>query len=161
MKTKNLILILLLLIFGAGFSQSNENIFKDNPPGTSPAIFLASMPPCLIGVAHQYGSKIGISKKTLNMTDGFIKEALKKVPELKNEVRELELKIMKASKEERYKDYEKLLHQLANVKIKASLFHEGLVKRARKKFSKTDVEKLDVFILNNKEVFFKTVKLNK
>ena len=66
---------------------------------------------------------------------------------------------MQASKEERYDDYKKLLYKISELKIKASLFHEDLVKRARKVFDKEDVKKLDKFIIANQEIFLKAVKL--
>ena len=147
-------------IVGVGFSQTKDNtFFKENPPHQPPAIFAASMPPCLIGVANQYGTDIGVSKSTLEKAEQFIKEAHSKVPTFKKQVRTLEISLMKASKEERYDDYEKLLNELSTLKIKASLFHEGLVKKARKVFEKEDVKKLDDFITANKDAFLKASKL--
>ena len=151
---------ILSIVFISGFSQAQTSVFEGNPPSLPPAIFEASMPPCLIGVASQYGENIGVSNETLEKASAFIKEAHKEVPKYKKQVRELELQLMKASKEERYDDYEKLLHQLSDVKIKASLFHEGLVKRARKEFKKEDIQKLDDFIQKNQDIFLGSVKLN-
>ena len=153
-------IILTFAIVGIGFSQTKEDtFFNENPPHTPPAIFAASMPPCLIGVANQYGDHIGVSKSTLNKVKDFIEEAHRKVPDFKKQVRTLEIALMNASIEERYADYEKLLHELGAIKIKASLFHEDLVKRARKVFSKNDIKKLDDFISANQEVFLKLYKL--
>ena len=64
-----------------------------------------------------------------------------------------------ASKEERYKDYENLLREISALKVKASIFHERLVKKARRVFDKKDVEKIDNFIINNKEAFLKAARL--
>ncbi|MFV0571253.1 MAG: hypothetical protein ACK5M1_02330 [Xanthomarina gelatinilytica] len=153
-------ILLVFTIVGTGFSQTKDNtFFKENPPNTPPAIFMASMPPCLIGVANQYGTDLGVSKSTLEKAKEFIEEAHKKVPTFKNQVRELEIALMKASKEERYDDYEKLLNELSAAKIKASLFHESLVKRARQVFDKEDIKILDDFIITNQEIFLKVYKL--
>jgi len=137
----------------------DSTLFKKDPPNRSPAIFAASMPPCLIGIANQYGEYIGVSDNTLEKAKEFITEALAKVPDFKNQIREMEIQLMLASKEERYEDYEKLLHKISDLKIEASLFHEELVKRARKVFDKKDVLKLDGFINSNQDVFLKAVKL--
>lgn len=151
---------LISLIISTGFSQTKEStLFKENPPHQTPAIFAASMPPCLIGVANQYGEYIGVNKETIKKTKEFITEARAKVPEFKKTIRKLEIQLMLASKGELYEDYKKLLHKISEVKIEASLFHEGLVKRARKVFDKDDVKKLDEFIISNQEVFLKAVKL--
>ena len=142
------------------FSQTKSDaFFKEKPPHKPPAIFAASMPPCLIGVANQYGTDIGLSKGTQEKAREFIKEAHSKVPAIKKQVRNLEIALIKASREEHYDDYEKLLKELSSLKIKASLFHEGLVKRARKVFDRKDVKKLDDFISANKEAFLKAYKL--
>lgn len=159
MKTNFLTAILLLLIVSLGYAQENKEIFKNNPPNTPPAIFVASMPPCIIGVANQYGAQIGISKTTIKKTEGYIEEAMQKVPEFKKQVTAIEIEIMEASKNEDYKKYEELLHKLGDLKIKASLFHEELVKRARKDFDKEDIKKLDTFINTHKEEFLKAAKL--
>ena len=152
--------LLLFCIVTIGFSQTKDNtFFKENPPHQPPAIFVASMPPCLIGVANQYGTHIGVHKSTLEKAKEFIKEAHSKVPAFKKQTRTLEIALMQASKEERYDDYEKLLHKISDLKIKASLFHEDLVKKARKVFDKEDIKKLDDFIIANKDAFLKTVKL--
>ena len=141
-------------------AQSNSKIsFKENPPNQPPAIFAATMPPCIIGVAHQYGKSLGISKATLHKAKGIIKEAHQKVPEFKSKVRILEIALMNASKEGRYKDYKRLLKKLSKVKIEASLFHESLVEKARKTFAKTDVKKIDQFIEKNMEIFLAANKL--
>lgn len=153
-------IVLVFVIVGTGFSQiKNDTFFKEKPPHTPPAIFIASMPPCLIGVANQYGFDLGVSNSTLEKAKEFIEEAHKKVPTYKKQVRELEIALMKASKEERYADYEKLLGELGALKIKASLFHEQLVKRARKVFDKEDIKILDDFIITNQEIFLKAYKL--
>ncbi len=162
MKTiKNLLSTTLLIMITMNlYSQTNnKNLFKNHPSHTPPAIFIASMPPCLIGVANQYGNDLGISKNTLQKAKEFIAEAKAEVPKLKKQIRTLEISILKASQEERYNDYEKLLHELSNLKIKASLFHESLVKRARKEFDKNDIKKLDQFIFDNKDEFLKGFKL--
>lgn len=152
--------LLFFCIVAVGFSQTKEStFFKENPPHQPPAIFAASMPPCLIGVANQYGTHIGVNKNTLAKAKEFIKEAHRKVPAFKKQTRTLEIALMQASKEERYDDYEKLLHKISDLKIKASLFHEDLVKRGRKIFDKEDIKKLDDFIITNKDEFLKTVKL--
>lgn len=152
--------ILFFFIVTIGFSQSKDApFFKENPPHSPPAIFAARMPPCLIGVANQYGTYIGVSINTLEKAEEFIKEAHSKVPAIKKQVRELEIALMQASKEERYDDYEKLLHKISDLKIKASLFHEDLVKRARKVFDEEDIKKLDDFINANQDEFLKTYKL--
>lgn len=159
---KNLILIVSLFTMGSNiFCQNTENsIFDDNPPHQTPAIFAASLPPCIVGVANQYGEHLNVTETTLEETKALITEAHKRVPEFKNRVKTLELAILNASQEERYDDYERLIKELAAVKVEASLFHEGLVKKARKNFDAKDVEKLDAFIQDNKEVFLTAVKLN-
>lgn len=157
---KNVLLYIAIVLGGICYSQQKNNLFKENPPSLPPAIFQASMPPCLIGVAYQYGNEIGVTDDTMKKANDFIKEAHKEVPNFKKRVKELELQLMKASKEERYEDYEKLLHKLSEVKIEASLFHEGLVKRAREGFNPKDVKKLDDFIITNQDVFLESVKLN-
>lgn len=145
----------------AAMAQSKEAVLLDeNPPIQPPAIFVATMPPCLISVANQYGTFLGISEATLNKAQDFIKEAHQKVPEFKNQVRKIEIDLMVASMKERYEDYEGLLKKLGEVKIEASLFHEGLVKRARKTFSEQDIERLDEFIAENQEVFLSANRLN-
>lgn len=159
MKTNFLTAILLLLIVSLGYTQENKEIFKNNPPNTPPAIFMSSMPPCIIGVANQYGAQIGISKSTIKKTEAYIKEAMQRVPEFKKQVTVIEMQLLEASKKEDYKKYEELLHKLGDLKIKASLFHEELVKRARKDFDKEDIKKLDTFISTHKEEFLKAVKL--
>ena len=160
MKTLlNTLLIVCLTV--SAFAQTKMEVsFEENPPNQPPAIFAATMPPCLIGVAHQYGELIGISTASLQQAEQFISEAHKKVPEFKKKVSALEIALMNASREERYEDYEKLLKTLSDVKIEASLFHEGLVKRARKVFAKDDIQKLDDFIFSNHEVFLASYKLN-
>ncbi|MEM8928496.1 MAG: hypothetical protein AAGC45_09845 [Bacteroidota bacterium] len=160
MKTILTLLLGCLVVIPVFGQDEMHPIFENNPPHQPPAIFAASMPPCLIGVANQYGEELGVSEATLIASKAFIKEAYSKVPEFKKKVRDLELQLMKASKEERYDDYERLLRKLASVKIKASLFHEGLVKRARKKYTTEDVRILNRFIANHQNVFFGAVKLN-
>lgn len=152
---------MILSLTVAVMAQSKEAVsFDENPPVQPPAIFVATMPPCLISVANQYGKSLNISEATLKKAQNFITEAHQKVPDFKNQVRKLEIDIMIASRKERYKDYEMLLKKLSEVKIEASLFHEGLVKRARKTFSKEDVEKLDKFIRENQKVFLAANKLS-
>ncbi|PIE99942.1 MAG: hypothetical protein CR994_08090 [Maribacter sp.] len=156
----NILFALFLMNISLG-QTSQEKIFEDNPPHQPPAIFAASMPPCLIGVANQYGEVLGVSELTLKEAKAFITEVHAKVPEFKQRVRKLELQLVQASKDEKYDVYEKLLRELSEVKIEASLFHESLVKRARKKFMPKDVGILDRFIVNNQEEFMKGPKLNK
>ena len=152
--------LLFFCMLTLGFSQTKDNsFFKENPPHRPPAIFTASMPPCLIGVANQYGVHIGVRKNTLEKAKEFIKEAHSKIPLFKKQIRSFEIELMRASREEHYDDYKKLLHKISELKIKASLFHEDLVKRARKVFDKEDVKKLDEFIITNQEIFLKAVKL--
>lgn len=138
---------------------NHAQMIASNPPNKPPAIFAASMPPCIIGIAHQYGDELGISDKTKATTEALIDEANEEVPAIIDRVRELELKLMQASKEERYADYETYLRELSEVKVKASLFHEELVKKARKSYDADDINKLDHFISENKEVFLKQSKL--
>ena len=153
-------LILFLWMLTPVFSQTEKpSLFIKNPPQQSPAIFIASMPPCLIGVAMQYGSDIGIGKNTLKQCAVLIAEAHKKVPAIKKEIKALEIQIMIASKEERYADYKTLLTQLSQLKIDASLFHEALVKKARQVFDPKDLQKIDAFIVKNQDEFLKAVKL--
>lgn len=158
--TKNTLTVLLLFFAAANvFPQaSDKKLFEENPPHKVPAILLSSMP-CFIGLANQYGDYLGISEGTLKKVKGFISEAQAKVPGFKKQIRELEMSLMMASKEERYGDYEKLLQGLGTLKTEASLFHEELVKRARRVFDKRDVEKLDAFIMANQEVFLGASKL--
>ena len=160
-KMKKLLNTLLMICLATVIlAQTNENIsFEKTPPNRPPAIFASSMPPCLIGVAQQYGTSLGISTETLKQAEEFISEAHLRVHGFKKKVKDLELDLMKVSMEERYKDYEKLLRKLSDVKIEASLFHENLVKRARKTFKEEDVQKLDDLIFSNHEVFLASFKL--
>lgn len=160
MKKVLSILLLFCLTTSVMAQPKREVSFDENPPNQPPAIFAATMPPCLIGVAHQYGESLGISALTLKEAENFINEAHQKVPEFKKKVKALEIDIMNASREERYEDYEKLLKTLSEVKIEASLFHEGLVKRAREVFAEEDVQKLDDFIFSHQDVFLAAHKLN-
>ena len=82
---KNLIVICsFLLVSTFAFSQAeNSDFFKNNPPSQRPPIFAASMPPCLIGVAKQYGSHLKLKKSTLKKVDEIIAEAHKEVPHYK------------------------------------------------------------------------------
>lgn len=137
-----------------------ETLFQEKPPIKRPAIFVASMPPCIAGVAYQYGEGWNVSEATLEEVRKIMKEAHQKVPTYKSEVRALEIDLMNASTEERYEDYERLLRALSELKIEASLFHEELVKKARKTFSKQDLIILDKFILDNQEVFLAANKLH-
>lgn len=159
MKINFLTAILFLLTVSLGCKQEQNEIFKNNPPNTPPAIFMASMPPCIVGVAKQYGAQIGVSETTIKKTDVYIKEATQKVPEFKKQVTAIEIDLIEASKNEDYKKYEELLHKLGDLKIKASLFHEELVKRARKDFDKEDIKIIDEFIEKNRAEFLKAAKL--
>ena len=156
----NKILCSLLLTIGLihfTHAQNTRPLFE--PPHTPPAIFMSSMPPCIVGVALQYGEDIGLSAECLNLSKEYLSEAMEKVPNYIQRVRTLELKVMKASQNEDYERYEKLLNQLSALKIEASLFHEELVKKARQSMPAKDISKIDAFIRENHEEFLKTVKL--
>lgn len=151
-------LLLTLGLIQFANAQNTRPIFE--PPHTPPAIFMSSMPPCIVGVALQYGEDIGLSAECLNLSKEYLSKAMEKVPNYIQRVRTLELEIMKASQNEDYERYEKLLNQLGALKIEASLFHEDLVKKARNTMPASDIYKIDAFIRENQEEFLKTVKLN-
>lgn len=156
---RTLLFLTIALFFGALSAQVKDaNFFKKHPPHVPPAIF-ADSGPCFVGVAKFYGKTLKVSKKTHALVDKIIKKAHQRVPQIKKEVRSLELAMMAANRNKDYKKFESLLRQLSKVKLDASLFHQSLVLEARRTFDAADVKKIDRFIKDNSDYFLAPYKL--
>lgn len=156
---KNAVILLTCLFTSMLYAQTKNNIFKDNKPERANAIFVADMPPCIIGVTLKYGKDIGVSDDTVEKAGKIVAIAKAKVPYFKKELRALDIELTEASLNEDYEQYNKILREIADLKIKASLFHEELVKQAHKEFAKEDVAKLVNFIRENQDEFLKAAGL--
>ncbi len=168
MKKTTILNFLMLITIGMNAQQEKkENLWVKKPLERSP-IFASYMPVCVVEVTLEYGKELGLSAKSFEVAHSILGEAKKQVPTFKKKVRELELELLKASQEERYEDFERVLDEIVLQKKKdeivlqkknAVLFLQKLIKKARKEYPKADMKKIDTFVEDNKEIYLQTMGL--